>query len=146
MKCPHCGRSSDSRSSPQHRRFFKLIEAAFYYWPDNHDFQPHDKEHLRAYLLVEAKHLGILEREGEITERTALEMQAVMRALGKYTRIRPGRDCYFIMYPLSISYGKLKHKEACKVFNDVDEIIRNVIGVQSTDQLLKAYEEVGVAA
>ncbi len=95
-----------------------------------------NREHLRAYLLIEAGHLGIIERKGQISELAATEMQAVMRAMGNYTRIRPGKDIYYVVYPLSIKYKELPHKEACKVFSDVDEILCCVFSINTTDMLL----------
>ena len=54
MKCPQCGHVADSRSTPDHRRFFARIHAAFHHWPEAHEFQPDDAEHLRAWLLCKA--------------------------------------------------------------------------------------------
>jgi hypothetical protein len=42
------------RSPADHRRFFGVIKAAFLHWPEKHEFQPEDPEHLRAWLLCRA--------------------------------------------------------------------------------------------
>ena len=42
-----------SRSTPQHRRYFALIKAAFKHWPESHDIQFGSAEGLRDYLQAQ---------------------------------------------------------------------------------------------
>jgi hypothetical protein len=76
MICPHCGADSKQRSSPQHRRFFKLINVAYHHWPEYTEFSPDNAEHLRAWLLCKSKHRNVVELEspGELSEEAVALM------------------------------------------------------------------------
>ena len=128
-----------ARSYQQHKFFFDVVAAAYFNWPEDHEFQPTDEEHLRAYILLRSGHLGIVERDGTITEGMALEMQAVMKKFGRYTQIRAGDGKYFIYYPLSISYRKLSHKNACAVFDKAFQFICEQLQITSIEQLYKDH-------
>ena len=140
-QCPQCGRSSPQRRSyDQHKRFFGVVDAAFHQWPEAHKFQPMNAEHLRAWLLCAAKHLDVMEIDEAITERGADVIQKTMQGLRKdYVFIRIGRSKFYVMGARSIAYDKLSHKDACRVFADVDEILCSILQIDSTDQLLREH-------
>jgi hypothetical protein len=57
MRCPSCGYetgNANRRSVPDHRRLMALIHKAHHNWPETHRFQPHNFDHLRAWLICEA--------------------------------------------------------------------------------------------
>lgn len=55
--CPMCGNADPfDRSDEHHKLFFAIVKVAFDNWPETHPFVPRDAEHLRAWLLIEAKH------------------------------------------------------------------------------------------
>jgi hypothetical protein len=71
----------------------------------------------------------------------AREMQDVMRAMQKYTRIRAGQNSYFVDHPMSVAYKELPHKEACKVFKEVEELLCLIFRVQNQKMLVEQYEK-----
>jgi hypothetical protein len=74
------------RSTAQHRRFFGLVKAAYDQWPENHQFDPDNEDHLRAWLLVKAKHRTIKEflLDGDTDEAARLIPFVVATMLGKH--------------------------------------------------------------
>lgn len=58
-RCATCGGSI--RSAKEHNTVFGVIDMAFPNWPERHPFKPKDKEHLRAWLLIEVDHTDELD-------------------------------------------------------------------------------------
>ena len=138
MTCPHCSK----RSSPQHRRFFGVIKAAAEQWPVQHEFQPECPEHLRAWLLTKAGHRSVHEIEisEHVTDQTYLLLESVMRAAGAYGWIREHKGRVYVMSAKSIAHNKLGHKDACRVFEAVEQEICEALGIESCDQLLDEHQ------
>ena len=135
MTCPHCSK----RSSPQHRRFFGVIKAAFEHWPVQFgEFQPECSEHLRAWLLTKSGHRNVheIEMSEQVTDKTYLLLESVMRAAGAYGWIREYKGKVYVMSAKSIAHNKLGHKDACRVFEAVEAEICDILGIESCDQLL----------
>lgn len=130
------------RSLDQHRRFFGLVRALFAHWPEAHEFQPDNEEHLRAYLLVKAGHRSI--KEFYVAETAANQsiaqlipiVSAVM--LNRYCWSWVSGDAIKICAPLTTNFREMPHKEACKVYDAVDEYLRS-IGIDP-DQYLREHE------
>lgn len=141
--CPHCGGSLESgRSSPDHRRFFALIQAAFHQWKENHEFQPDNSEHLRAWLIAKAGY-----REGTFVELPdgatdgtrkmfMASLESAIRAAGGLGFVKPYRDGVAVVKPKSIAWHKIGQREFGQIRDAVTDIIEAEIGV-SADQLLR---------
>jgi hypothetical protein len=142
MTCPHCG-ASDARSVPQLRRFFAVVRAAFEQWPERDTFRPDNAEHLRAFLLCAAgwrTEVAIEIRDTQSANGAALAAKALMRATGHHCWITADGEKLTIYAPRSISFTKANHKAICRVFEDVEGIIANRLGIRDCDQLLKEKE------
>lgn len=127
------------RSVDQHRRLFALIKAAYEHWPETHAFQPDNEEHLRAWLLVKAKHRRIHKFSfagGESAAVAELIPAITLMMLQKYSWAWPLDDAVAVCVPESIAFDKLSHADACKVFDDVEVVLRNEAGLDA-DELLK---------
>lgn len=131
MTCPHC-----SRSSEDHRRFFGLVKAAFDQWPETHEFQPDNAEHLRAYLLCRVGHRKTTVIETEEPASAVLVVEAAFKAAGSYAFVRPYGAGLAVYAPRSLSWDKLDQKKFNPIRDEVSAVIESVIGV-SADQLLK---------
>lgn len=148
ITCPHCGCDVDvpTRSGRQHRRFFKMIAAAYQNWPEAHAFQPDDSEHLRAWLLVKAG--WSVSQTFSIDKVDDADMPAVSKSLVGIM-LGFGRPAWFKVsdngtitghMAKSISYPVMGHQDACRVFSDVESIVEGIIGA-SIDDLLKEAKE-----
>lgn len=155
MHCPECGFVFDTkisgkpRSLPQHKRLFGLLNVAFSNWPEGHEFQPANKEHLRKWLIAKAGHYDT--RTFELPETgNPLLMAAMMEFAENLLEVdedgghRFGRwhgSTLTVFIPKSMAFEKLPHREACKLFDEIDAIVHEVIGVPA-DKLLKESEKV----
>lgn len=130
-KCQVCGCPVDgsARSYQQHKRFFALIKAYFEHWPESHSFQPDCEEHLRAWVLVKAKHRNVVDVVPG--GRATTEARYSWRISSK------GHE--WLVWPMSISYDALPHKAACAVFNEVEVLLEAHTGI-APDKLLKEIE------
>ena len=122
---------SKPRSIDQHRRLFAVIAATFANWPERHPFQPQDAEHLRAWLLVKAKHSTVktfyLDGDAEEYARVIPIITASM--MGKHSWARAQGNALHVAVPESIAFDKLEHSKFCAINDTVDEIIRAETGL-----------------
>lgn len=140
--CPHCG--SRPRSSDDHRRLFALIAAAFEQWPETHEFEPEDAEHLRAWLLCKAgwkttKTLELPEAGNPVFMALMMEFAEDLLERSPGGEFRFGRwvgHRLHVHTPKSIKFERADQKKFNPIRDAVTEIIEQVIGV-SADQLLK---------
>ena len=102
--------SSKPRSTPQHRRLFALIKAAWKHWPESHEVQCGSPEGLRDYLQIKA-------------------------GFGTPHKIVRGNTTYIWFEHKSIAYEKMAQEEFAKLADKVEAIIVDVIGVDA-DKLL----------
>ena len=110
--CEKCGqRLVKSRSSPQHRRFFALIKAAFKHWPESHEVQPGSEEGLRDYLQIKA-------------------------GFGIPHKIVKGDTTYIWFEHKSIAFDKMPQHEFHRLSSKVELIIEQTLGVNA-DKLLE---------
>ncbi len=129
------------RSTEQHRRFFALIKAAFQHWPERCNFQPDNEEHLRAYLLVRAKHRTIktFHLPADASDSAALIPVVIATMLGKHAWAWSKGTDLFVCVPESIAFDKIGHAAFCALNDDVDAVIRAETGLDP-DKLLKEAE------
>lgn len=129
---------SKPRSVDQHRRFFAVIKAAFDNWPEAHSFQPDSAEHLRAWLLVKAKHRVINEfyLDGDADEMARVIPVITASMLRKHSWAWAKGNCLYVCVPVSINFETVSHQEFQKINDDVDEIIRVEAGLDP-DALLR---------
>lgn len=130
------------RSLPQHRRFHGLVRACYHHWPESHTFQPDNEEHLRAYLLVKAGHRSIKEfyladtAANEDVARLIPVVAAMM--LHRYCWAWVDGEAIKVCAPLTTAFRDMKHEEACKVYDAVDQYLLS-IGMDP-EQLLRETE------
>jgi hypothetical protein len=137
--CPHCGKGGKRRSIDQHRRYFAVIKQAFENWPETHDFQPDNAEHLRKWLQVKAGYRTVQEidvtrsdpRSMQIIEST---LRAAMKATGDYAwTVVHGKRLY-VVASRSIAFDKIPHGEFSTLNNKVQEVIESEAGIK-VDQM-----------
>ncbi len=132
--CPTCGGPHKKRRSPEHHaRFFAVIAAAYHHWPDAHDFQPANAEHLRAWLLCKAKHCDVMTSAPEAFLRGSFK-----HAGGFCFRYVSGGLVHEYT-PRTINWEKMDQRAFSPIAQAVDEIIEAEIGIP-TDRLLKETE------
>lgn len=143
MDCPHCGCAFDPpngapRSVPQLRRYFAMIRAAFHHWPESHERQFASEEECRKWLQMKAGHREIgatIPLTGMSKERAMLLAEAAIRAAGSYAVPVIHGDTLAIWRPKSIAFSKLGHKEACRLFDDVADVIRAETGIDPEEMM-----------
>ena len=154
MHCPDCGcviKEHKPRSNPQHRRFFGMIAAAYHQWPEQfQEFQPLDVEHLRAWLLVKAGHRHVEHVGVNVQKLSTREIALMKRAFESPVRVKRAKKVYrfwriyrgiaVVLEPLSVSFDEMPHQKACEIMHEVEELVCNVLGIESCDQLLKEKE------
>ena len=148
--CPNCGTVIEhARSGPDHRRFFALISAAFTNWPEHHEHQPANEEVLRAYLLIRAGHIDVVEVEiptsSEESEAERARVRAIVEGACRavicrlaYYEMRVGDRALQIISAKSIDYATVrKQREFNGVREAVELIIEDALG-RPAEQILKA--------
>ena len=105
------------RSTPQHNRFFALIDAAHKHWPSGHEVQALTPDGLREYLQIKA-------------------------GVGTVHKIQRGEKEYFWFEHKSIAHDKMPQDEFNLLAAKVEDIIENVIGVPADKLLTMDREEV----
>ena len=134
--CPTCP-FKQQRSGAAHNHFFAIIDEACKRWPEAHPFQPEDKEHLRAYLLVKARHFDKMDVKCKSTDAGGLQTQleALIRMFcdGKPPLIHAYTWGVRVFVPRSISYAAADRKVFNAVSETVFEIIEDALGVKIDD-------------
>lgn len=135
QQCPECGclfrirvRNKKDRSTPQHRRFFGLITAAFKHWPDGSEFKPRDPEHLRAWLLCKVDYCDVAQTiRCETTNPTMLVsiLKASFAAAKANAFVEADDNRVRVIVPRSVSFEKLSHLAACVVMDLVEQVIES---------------------
>ena len=143
-QCPECGclfkirtRGKD-RSSPQHRRFFGLITAAFKHWPDRSEFKPRDPEHLRAWLLCKVDYCDVTQTiRCETTNPTTLVsiLTASFAAAKANAFVEADDNRVMVIVPRSVSFEKLSHVAACVVMDLCEQVIESETGLTACQLL-----------
>ena len=138
--CTQCGAllkpdEKRDRSTIHNNRHHAVVTAAYTHWPERDHFT--NRDHFRAWLLIQAGHYDVLERHGDITDELAQELGTIMRSVGVYPRLVRTAEGYNVLLAKETKFSKLEHKKACAVFEAVDSIICARLGVESTDKLLR---------
>lgn len=138
--CDHCPAKA-TRSLPQHKRLFGLIRAAHMHWPEAHDFQPSNEDHLRKYLTAKAGHYTVQTIEFGHMHHGTIKMiaEAAISAAGAYAFVKAVSGKLIIYTPKSIAFDKLDHKAACKLFDEIGSVIETELGIKA-DELLRQTE------
>jgi len=139
----HEDRGRKPRSIDQHRRFFALMSALHSHWPESHSFQPDSSEHLRAWLLVRAKHCVIntfpLESKKEAEHFAKILPIITSLMLKKHSWCRTKGNELHVCVPLSINHAECSHALFTQVCADVDAIIKAETGLDP-ETLLREQE------
>ena len=130
--CPTCKRPMGSpRSYQQHKRYFAVIKAVHFHWPENHERQFPNETSLRKWLQMKAGHFTskAIDLYGIPEKKAQLIVQAALEAAAPYSEaVLQGRSLV-IMSPKSIYYDTLGHKEFCRLNDEVDGIIKAETGL-----------------
>lgn len=146
-KCPTCQQEIKAdRSSPDHRRFFALMNAAFHHWNEGHEFQPDNTESLRAWLLCKAGYCertpiecDFIDDQPGLANLVSLACEGVMRASKGQGFIRVHGDRIVVFTPKSIAWDKLGQKAFNEVRDNVTSLIEKELGV-CAETLLREHE------
>ena len=148
--CLECGAiipqdiKSKHRSSPQHRRYFAIIRAAWHNWPEDGGtsrFRPQNEEHFRYWLEMRAGHYTV-------TKTARIESTDPDKAYMLVSSfLRPSKDTTLFLeldgnlltqkQTRSISYASLGPAEFGRLKDAVCEIIEAELNV-TAEQLLQA--------
>lgn len=139
-ECPHCGVVlTKGRSLPDHRRFFALVAKAFENWPEHHDFQPENSEHLRSWLTCKAgyRESTPIHMPDMATDRMRdlfrLSIEAAIAAAGGVAFVVPYRDVVAVVRPKSIAWDKIDQREFSKLRDAVSDVIEAETGIKVED-------------
>lgn len=128
--------ATDSRSSRHHRLFFAAIAKAFFNWPESHEFQPKDDEHLRAWLLCKARYCTIETHELQDASMAEIVSDIVGQSLND---TKPhgfavyNNNLVYVLKPKSIAWEKLQQKEFNKISQDISDILKAEINMSLDD-------------
>lgn len=127
--CQSCKRPLDN---DEHRGFFfKAISVAYENWPENHEFQPETKDHLRAWLLIEAKQSRTADFIGDlvITKKNIAAMAELWDIPINHMRFGRLADGLRVLAPISMKKLMLSKKQFDAAALAVYPIIEAAIGV-----------------
>lgn len=113
-----------------------MLEQAFLNWPEDADFQPDNREHLRAYLTVKAGHREIL---GERLQHNVGDPLRMVDFIGRVlTRVRDRggyafavehNEAIVVMLPRSIDWDTLDQQEFSPIATAIYAIIEQILKV-----------------
>jgi hypothetical protein len=136
MHCPHCGCEVEAkkRSAPDHRRLFAIINNAFAQWPEGHDFQPDNSEHLRAWLIAkagwrEATPIALPENATDAMQVLfRLSIEAAIKAAGGTAFVVPYRRGVAVVRPKSMAFSEMSQQEFSKLRDAITDILEATLG------------------
>jgi hypothetical protein len=130
-----------------HNFMMAIIDRAFENWPHNHRFTPANPEHLRAWLLVHARHFTVFgETVRRLTNPLAMVdfMQGAMArtmAAGGYSFTVEQHGSIAVYIPKSIAFAKMDEGEIRPIREAVFEIIEIETGLKIEDLRREARGE-----
>lgn len=134
--CPECGyilRDKDrERSTPQLKRFFKVIRMAHTNWSVKHEFQPKNYDHFRYWLEHKCGHSDVVKTvRCESVDSKALTslLTAVLQTsddIKMFVELAGSR--VIVSRTKSINYDEMDHWAACQLFADVEDLIEAETG------------------
>lgn len=129
-------RITKPRRAKHHRLFFAVIAAAFENWPELHDQQFENAEHLRAWLTVKAGFRDIFGERLRSDEADPKRMASFItkamlktRQAGGYGFVTEYNGSIVLLTPKSISWSKLSQEEFSPVADRVFQIIEQETGI-----------------
>lgn len=144
--CPVCGftetKRGKSRSIDQHRRFFAIVSASFDHIPEDYERQFANVTEWRKFLEMKVgwREIGAqIPLTGVRKENAMMLAEAAIRGAGSYAVAVIHRDTLVIFRPRSISFTAMPHLEFNRLAQAVEDLIRDIIGVEP-EQLLKERE------
>ena len=145
MACEVCGYDAKSapgkpRSTEQIRRYFALIKATKFHWPEGHPMQFTNTEELRAWLQMKAGHREIGAQfpvSGMSKERAMLLAEAAIRGAGSYAMPVMHGDTLVIFRPKSIRFATMPHLAFCGLVAAVETVIERETGARVDDLLME---------
>ena len=149
-RCPHCDCDIDPvkgkpRSLEQLRRFFGVLRAMKFHWPETADFQPESEEHLRKWVLVKAGHrettdipVPFAEDEPSVTRLAAIAIEGAVKAAGAFAFIKPHPKggLVRVFKAKSIAFDNLGQADFNTLNDEVEAVYKTETGLDA-DQLLK---------
>ena len=134
--CPECGviliGEDKERSTPQHRRLFAVVKAAFANWPEKHEFKPGNIREMRAWLVCRAGHYDTMDATAatDPTQAWRLIPTIASWAGGKPIFTKTHRGRLLVYKAKSISYDELGHSAACALFRDIEDVVFTEAGIR----------------
>jgi hypothetical protein len=135
------GQEPQVRSPADHKRLFACIRAAFMHWPEKHEFQPEDPEHLRAWLLCRAGYktvtsLAFEDHWSDEMRSTLVELaESLIRDAKSHAFVRPMGNALFVFWPRSLKFDELGQKEFGQIREVVEEVIKCETGREASELL-----------
>lgn len=144
MHCPHCGCEVEAkkRSAPDHRRLFAIINNAFKQWPEAHEFQPDDAEHLRAWLICKAgwRESTPIAMPDTMTDAMQvlfrLSIESAIRAAHGRAFVVPYRRGVAVHTPKSMAFAEMPQQEFAKLRDAITDILEATLGCK-VDELTR---------
>lgn len=136
-ECPRCHAPlTKRRSGPDHRRFFALLFAAFENWPETHEFQPNDSEHLRAWLLCkvgyrEAITIPVPSADPAVMRAASVMAEAAFRAFASNSFCRNDGKSLVVERAKSISFAELDQRQFAPLRQAIEEVIQAETGIDT---------------
>ncbi len=147
-RCDKCGQVIRKRSDEEQNMLFGIIRMAADNWPEGHPFQPkgptiqEQAEHLRAWLLIEAKHCRTLFIDDPASQEAIVSIGLAFCNNKRYFRLKRNGAGYVLMIPKTIKkYGpdKISVAEFRAAVTAVYEIIEAATRI--TPELYKKEQE-----
>jgi len=149
LHCPECGAEiaePKRRSIADHRRLFALIRNAFDNWPERHEFQPDNAEHLRAWLVCKAGwrmttayDLGA-KADPDVV---ALALQAGIKAAKGIGFVTVHNRLVAVVTPKSMDFRSMAQAEFGHLRDAISDVIEAETGIKPNGGNNDAYEAVG---
>jgi hypothetical protein len=153
-------RITKPRRAKHHRLFFAVIQAAFDNWPELHDEQFENADHLRAWLTVKAGYRDLFEEKLEASEADPKRIAGFMgramikiKSAGGYGFFINHKQWVVMFTPKSISWSKLSQDDFSPISDAVFQIIEQETCIpiealkrEAERDIETAKQQIGVAA
>lgn len=150
VACPSCEVTFDlnkigkPRSPQQHARFFAIVRAAFFHWPEKHLEQFSTQEAFRGWLIMKAgpawrDEVARVHLSGMRVEHAKMLATQIITCLDEKATSRVHNGVMVVFRPKSIRFDKLSHLGFCALNDAVAEVIAAEMHV-TVDELLNQHE------
>jgi hypothetical protein len=121
-----------------------MVRATYHHWPQSHLFRPKNEDHLRYWLEVEAGHFTVTKtiRVRKVEPKELADLLTAVLRTSEDDKIFVDADADLIVVKRanSIAYEKLLHLPACRLFDEVSDIIEAETGIKG-ETMLKEHEK-----